>query len=59
MPGQIIAILNLKIKDYTFSGSKIEKISCNLSGGSISKDDSTVFKGLRAVSYAKNIEYRL
>jgi hypothetical protein len=58
MPATIVAIVNLKIKDYTFSGNKIEKISCNLTGGSTSKDDTTVFKGVKTHSYAKNMEFR-
>lgn len=52
----IVAIVNLKIKETTFSGSKIEKVVANLTGSA--KDDSTIFKGVRSVSYAKNIEFR-
>ena len=49
----ISAIVNLKIKDYSFSGNNVEKIS--VSG---TKDES-VYKGVKHVSYAKNIEFRL
>lgn len=58
LPGNIVAIVNLRIKEYSFSGSVIEKVSCNLTGGSTSKDDSSVFKGIKITSHAKNIEYR-
>lgn len=56
---QIIAIVNLKIKEYTYSGSIVDKVTCILGGKSGSKDDSSVYKGLKKYSYAKNIEFRL
>ena len=59
MPGMIVAVLNCKIREFSFTGSKIEKVSCNLSGGPLSKDDGTVFKGVKTMAYAKNVEYRL
>ena len=58
MPGSIVATVNCKIKDFTFSGSKIEKVTCNLSGGPALKDDTSVFKGVKTYAFAKNIEFR-
>ncbi len=40
----IIAIVNLKMNQFTFTNNKIEKVVCTM-GGSVSKDDSSVFKG--------------
>ncbi|CDW71748.1 clathrin adaptor complexes medium subunit-like protein [Stylonychia lemnae] len=57
LPSNIIAIVNIKIKDYTFTGNQIEKIICNLQGN-LSKDDQTVFRGYKCYAFAKNIEYR-
>jgi len=48
LSSRITAIVNLKINDYTFSGSKIESVNVNLgAGGSSKSDDKSVFKVLR------------
>ena len=62
--GKIIAILNLGIKKYTFSGSRIERLAVNAKGGSSGgglrnfKDDPSIDRSVRTISFAKNIEYR-
>ena len=57
LPSSIVANVNLKIKDYTFTGNQIEKIVCNLQGN-LSKDDQSVFRGYKSYAFARNVEYR-
>eukprot|EP00347_Sterkiella_histriomuscorum_P011734 403371311 len=54
----IVAEVNAKIKDYSFTGSKIDKIICSQTGN-MNKDDPSIFRGVKNIAYAKNIEYRL
>ena len=53
----ITAVVNMKIPQYSFSGTVIEKVSCYTASGT--KDDPSVFKGVKTTAYVKNVEYRL
>ena len=54
----LIAVVNARIKDYSFSGSKIDKITCSLTGNT-SKDDASIYRGYKNTAFVKNLEYRL
>ena len=64
LSGRIIAILNLAIKKYTFSGSRVDRLAVNAKGGTSGaglrnfKDDPSIDRSIRTISYAKNMEYR-
>jgi len=57
LSGSLVASVCMKIPQYSFSGSLIEKVTCNLEGSS--KDDATVFKGVKQTAFVRNLEFRL
>jgi len=63
LSSKIVADVTLAIKKYTFSGSRIERVAINQgasSGSSIRnfKDDDSVNRSTRTVSFAKSVQYR-
>ena len=64
LSGRVVAILNLAIKKYTFSGSRVDRLAVNAKGGSSGtglrnfKDDPSIDRSIKTISFAKNIEYR-
>ena len=52
----VVATVNLKILDFSFTGNKIEKIGCLADNV---RDDASVIKTIERISFAKNIEFRL
>ena len=63
LSSKIIAKINLGIKKYTLSGSRIEKVLVNERGESgikldNFKHDESVNTSIRTVTFANNIEYR-
>ena len=64
MSGQIVANLNLGIRKYTFSGSRIDRVAINQKGGAGStglrnfKDDTDIHRSIKTISFARNVEYR-
>ena len=58
MTGSIVAILNLSILKFTFSGSRIERVAINLKGNTSSsnfKDDISIHRSVKTISHAKNL----
>ena len=55
---KIIASLNLGIKKYTFSGSRIDRVAVNQNSGSSLrnfKDDPNIHRSIRSMAYARNV----
>lgn len=58
LSSHVIAVVNLKILKYTFSGARIERVAVNQKGTtSISnfKDDVSVQRTIKRLSYAKDV----
>ena len=60
LSSKIIAVLNLTIKKFTFSGARIDRAAANVKGGNHSnfKDDSSINKTISTRAYAKDVEFR-
>ena len=60
LSSKIIAVVNLTIKKFTFSGARIERAAANIKGGNHSnfKDDTTINKTIFTRAYAKDVEFR-
>lgn len=56
IPSSIIAVLNMKITNSILSGSSVDKIICSLSG--CSKDDPSIFRGVKTCTLIRNMEFR-
>lgn len=60
LSSRVIAVLNLTIKKFTFSGARIDRAAANLNGGNHNnfKDDTNINKIISTRAYAKDVEYR-
>lgn len=56
IPSSVVAVVNMKITNTIISGSSIDKIVCSLSSGS--KDDQSIFRGVKTCTLIRNMEYR-
>jgi len=52
----LIAVVSLKINNFIYSGNTIDSIRCSLTGSS--KDDPSVFRGVKTTTSVKGLEYR-
>lgn len=57
IPSGIVAVVNMKITNTIISGVSVEKIICSLNGGS--KDDQSIFRGVKTCTVIRNMEFRL
>lgn len=57
IPSGIVAVVNMKITNTIISGTSVDKIICSLNGGS--KDDISIFRGVKTCTLIRNMEFRL
>ena len=56
IPSGIVAVVNMKITNTILSGTSVDKIICSLNGGS--KDDISIFRGVKTCTLIRNMEFR-